>query len=107
MARYVLRNTPENIARRRGELLDAALVLAAQYGFDRISRAQVAEAAGVAPTLLNFYFNDMPNFRHSLVAHAVDKWQVDVVAQAMLAGHPAAQGVPPALRQKVAGRMLK
>lgn len=107
MARYVLRNNPENIARRRTELLDAALGLAAQYGFERISRAQVAEAAGVAPTLLNFYFQDMATFRHDLVAYAVEQWQVDVVAQAMLAGHPAAQGVPPALRQKVAGRMLK
>lgn len=99
-------NTPENIARRRAELLAAALPLAAQHGYDRISRAMVAEAAGVAPTLINFYFRHMSVFRSELIAWAIRHSQVDVVAQAMLAGHPAAATVPAALRQAVAGRML-
>lgn len=100
-------NTPENVKKRREQLLEAALPLAAEHGLSKVSKAMISAASGLSPQVLNFYFGDMVAFRADLIRHAIAAANLDVVAQALLSGHPATRDIPVSLRQKVAGRMLK
>jgi AcrR family transcriptional regulator len=61
------RKTPEE---RRGEILDAAISIAVKSGIESVTARNVAEAAGVVPGLIHYYFGSV----EELLAEAFESW---------------------------------
>jgi AcrR family transcriptional regulator len=56
---------------RHLDLLKHAIHIAAEVGYDHVTRPQIAEAAGVTPALVSYHFGTMAEFRRALMRHAV------------------------------------
>jgi AcrR family transcriptional regulator len=91
---------------RREQILDAALVLAIDKGYDRITRDGVATKAEVSQGLVNMYFGDMDGLRSALMKYAVSRGNLKVVAQGLIGGHPEALKAPQSLRSLAAGQVF-
>ena len=62
--------TQEEITRRRGEILNAAIGVIVQKGFQETSMREIAEAAGVGKSTLYDYF---PSKDEIMIAYVVDE----------------------------------
>lgn len=62
--------TEEELVRRRGEILRAAVMLITEKGFNETSMREIAEAAGVGKSTLYDYF---PSKDEILIAYVVDE----------------------------------
>lgn len=85
---------------RRDVILAAALSLASTVGYDRMTRADVADRAQVATGLVSHYFKNMKGLRVAVITAAVEQRDLTVVAQALVAKHPLAHAAPKSLRRK-------
>ena len=75
--------TQEEITRRRGEILTAAMGVIVQKGFLETSMREIAEAAGVGKSTLYDYF---PSKEEIMIAYVVDEVQrMTAQAQAIIA----------------------
>ena len=83
---------------RKAQLLEVAMALAEQHGFDRLHRDLVAEVAGVSPALVSRYWT-VPQLREQLVEAAVSLPNLTVLAQALVLRHPRAVDAPVSLRR--------
>jgi len=79
---------------RKSDILVASLKIAERDGYDRISRKQIAEAAGVSEALVSHHFGTMPHFRRELMRFAVKRGNPRVVLQGLLAKDRQAQKAP-------------
>lgn len=86
---------------RRLQLLNAALEVAETQGVGAISARSVAEAAGVSRTLVSTIFPSMSRFREDVMREAVERKNLEVLAQGLAVGDPIATGAPEALKRKV------
>lgn len=91
---------------RREQILDAALILAIDKGYDRITRDGVATKAMVSQGLVNMYFLNMEGLRSALMRHAIARGNLKVVAQGLLTRHPEALKAPQSLRSLAAGQVF-
>lgn len=89
-------------ATSRAAILAAATALAEEHGFQNITRNGVAARAGVANGLINHSFGTMDGLRDELVAEAIKAENLTIIGQALASGHPALQGLPPALKEQAA-----
>lgn len=85
---------------RQEEILAAALDLAAASHFQTVTRDAVAEAAECSPGLVSRYFQTMDGLRDAIVAAAVERRVLRVVAQGLVAQHAAVADIQPWLRDK-------
>jgi len=90
---------------RKRRLLDAAMPLAEQHGFQTVSRAMVAAAAGVSEALLSRYWS-APDFRTAMMERAVATANLTVLAQGLIARHPVAMAAPLGLRHAAAAAII-
>lgn len=79
-------------------ILNAALKLAEQTRYDKITRDKVAKLANVADGSINYYFKDMDGLKESLITFAVDGERWGIVAQALMDKHPATANLTPEQR---------
>lgn len=91
---------------RREQILDAALILALATSYDRITRDGVAAKAGVSQGLVNAYFKNMDGLRSELMRYAIQRGNLQVVAQGLLGRHPEALKAPQSLRSLAAGQVF-
>lgn len=91
---------------RQATILAAAVELAARTGYRNMTRDAVAEAAGVSPGLITFYFLHMSFLREAVVEEAVRRGIVPIVAEGIVAGAPAALAAPQALKAQAAVSLL-
>lgn len=91
---------------RKNDVLSLALRLAATRGYNRITRDQVAKAAGVTGPALTYHFGSMGQFRRQLMRLAVSEGCLAVVAQGLAAGDPQALKAPESLRRRAVEAML-
>lgn len=80
------------------KILDAALTLATHGRYDRITRREIADAAGVSPGRVSLLAGDMDKLRTAIMEAAVAGGQAIVVAQGLTDKHPAALAAPEALK---------
>lgn len=66
-------------------LLSAALKLAATKGYNRITRDEIAQAAGVSPALVSARLGTMDAMRRSVMRAAIRERVLPVVAQGIVA----------------------
>jgi AcrR family transcriptional regulator len=93
-------------ADRRAEVIAAAVRMAAFYGLAKVTRDQIATAAGVSPGLVSQYWGTMQQLRRAIVGEAIRGEHLVVLAQALAAGDKRAQGAPEYLRRAAADSLL-
>ena len=91
---------------RLAEILKAALVVATRGHYARMTRAQIAEQAGVAGSLVQHYLGTMPKLREAVMREAVERQCLAVIAQGLLAKDPHALCAPEALRRQALNTAL-
>lgn len=83
---------------RRQHILDAALACARKSNYARMTRDEIAAAAGVSMGLVSRYLGTMPKVRRAVMRYAVEKGDASVVAQGLGVGDPHARKAPDALK---------
>lgn len=90
----------------RDRVLTAALDLAAETRYDRITRGDVASRAGVATGSVNYYFTDMDGLRSAVMAEAIASGAHGIVAQGLVDRHPLVVGASAEVRSAALAVLL-
>ena len=96
-------NTPENIAKRKAEYLEAGLRLAKTHGFESFSKTQLAAETKLSTPMVNFYFGTVKEFKAALMRLAVEREELDVIFQGLAVRHPEAEKASDELKAQVVG----
>ena len=72
-----------NPEKRKAQILEAALGLSEVYGYQNITRDQIAEAADVAFSLVSHYYSDMRRMRRAIMFAAIKEECLPVLAQGL------------------------
>lgn len=91
---------------RRQKVLDAALTLAEADGYSHITRAAVADMAGLSRASVSLTFAGMGGLRREVMSAAVSRGLVKIIAQGLAAGDPIALAAPHSLKQQAAEALL-
>jgi AcrR family transcriptional regulator len=87
---------------RRLKLLNAALIVAEDVGYIKISYDSVAKYAGVTPGLVRYYFNTVRALKDEVIQYAIEQEHLLVLGSALLCREPYALAkVPKRLKLKV------
>lgn len=93
-------------ADRKASILDAAIRISHSYGYQRITRANVAGAARCSEALVSSYFNTMVQLRRAVLRAAIAERDLVIIAQALAAKDPHVMKAPYELRQTAALSMV-
>lgn len=88
----------EKVDDRNRRILEAAVSLASERGYRKLTREAVAEKAGVATGSINNAYGTMDGLRDAVMAAAVERALSDIVGQGLADRHPVALGAPQALK---------
>ena len=94
------RRESDKVEQRNRRILEAAVQLSAERGYTNITRAEVADRAGVADGSVNNAFGTMDGLRDAVMARAVEQRHGGIVAQGLAARHPAALAAPQELKDQ-------
>ena len=98
--------TPDERKQQRQAILDVAVELARETGYNKITREQIADAAGVSPALVSNYLDTMPSLRRDVMRRAVTREVLAVIGQGIAARDPHALRAPEELKQRAVNMML-
>jgi AcrR family transcriptional regulator len=90
----------------RATILEAAMPLAERHGYQHVSRAMIAAATGVSETLVSYYWTPADAFHSAILERAASTGNLRVLAQGLIARHPAALAAPRAIRVAAAKAIL-
>jgi len=85
---------------RKGEILEVAIALSKTHGYNRVTRDQVADAAGVSMGLVTHRFGTMNQLRRDIMRRAVEGGIVEIIAQGLAMGNPHAEKAPADLKKQ-------
>lgn len=85
---------------RSAQILDAAIEVAVKHGYQNIQRKTVADAAGVAESLVSKYFGTMPDLKRDVMRAAIRTRCLAVIAQGLAMKDRHALKAPEELRQQ-------
>ena len=91
---------------RRAAILQAAVQLAESDGWLTLTRDNVAQAAGVSPGLVSWYYLATSLLRDAVMQHAVDNGLLLIVAEGICARNAVALAAPVAVRQAAFNAMV-
>ena len=91
---------------RRVDILDAALILAEELGYMNMTRTQIADAAGVTPGLITYYYHTMPQLRRDVMRAAVRRGILPIIAQGLAARDPHAQKASKVMQKRAAALLV-
>jgi AcrR family transcriptional regulator len=83
---------------RRKEILAAALRMSVNYGYQRVTRADIAGAAKCSEALVSHYFSTMVTMRRAIMREAIAKREYAIVAQGLAMADRQAQKAPQTIR---------
>lgn len=91
---------------RKEHILGIALTMAEAAGYTRINRAELAEAAGISESLIQYHFGSMENLRRAIMRHAVHTKRLAVIAQGLAVKDPHALKAPEAVQLEAIAGMV-
>lgn len=91
-------NVSDKVEDRNRRILEAALSLAGERGYRRVTRSDVADRAGVATGSVNNAYGTMDGLRDEIMRVAVERNLAAIVAQGLADSHPAARAAPQSLK---------
>lgn len=97
------REEPET---RRKEILDAAISLSLEHGYQNITREQVAVRANTSCPLVSWYFGTMEILKSQVMETAVQQEIIGIIAQGLIRYDPQALNIDPALKAKVINHLI-
>lgn len=71
-------------ALRHDQILNAAIEVAKKKGYNKLTRPDVSEAAGVSLSLITYYFETMNQLKRDIMRAAVKRGVVEIVAQGLV-----------------------
>ena len=83
---------------RRQEILGAAVELARESGYLKMTHSHIAGRVEVSPSLIRKYYVDKSKLRNAVMAEAVRLEIAEIVLQGLAAKDPIAHDAPAALR---------
>lgn len=89
----------DKVQERNKRVLEAALEVAAESGYQALTRELVASRAGVSTGSVNNAYGTMQGLRDAVMAAAVARNLASIVGAGLAANHPAAREAPPAVRK--------
>jgi AcrR family transcriptional regulator len=92
---------------RHDDIMAAALRVSVTVGYNRITRDDIALAAGCSPALVSEMFGTMVCMRRALMRAAVANAVLPVIAQGLALRDPHALRAPAELRAEAARAMLE
>lgn len=84
---------------KKQEILTAAIRLAKKTGYNNLRCVDVAESAGVAPSLILYYFKSINGLKATVVKTAREKKILIILAQAILLKDGKVKKISKELRQ--------
>lgn len=90
---------------RRDEILRAGIKAAEKHGFNNFTREQVSSVAGCAESLISAYFGTMTKFRRTVMRHAVNNENLNVIAQGLVINDKHALKADPDLKKRALGSL--
>jgi len=93
-------------ALRKQHILDTAVVLAGEIGYENITRDAVAELAGISGGLVSQYFT-MTDLKNEVVAQAVDLEILVIITQGIVNKHPRIKFISNELKIKAINSLNK
>lgn len=83
---------------RRQEILGAAVELAEESGYLKMTHSHVAGRVGVSPSLIRKYYEDKSKLREAVMVEAVRLEIPEIVLQGLAAKDPIAHDAPAILK---------
>lgn len=90
---------------RRQTILSAALRIAADRGYLRVTRDDIALAAECSPALVSFHLGTMKQTQRAIMGEALRVQNLRVIAQGLAHGDRRAQNAPAELREAAAASL--
>lgn len=90
---------------RRQIILSAALRLAADTGYLRVTRDAVALAVACSPALVSHWLGTMPQMQRAIMGEALRTRNLRVIAQGLSHGDKRAMNAPAELREAAAASL--
>ena len=90
-------------AERKREILDAAVELARESGYLKMTHSHVAGRVKVSPSLIRKYYVDKSKLRDAVMSEAVRLKISEIVLQGLAAKDPIAHGAPTWLKVAALG----
>lgn len=87
---------------RKDHILRHALRLAERWGYDKITRADIADAAGISASLVTHHFGSMDWLRRMVMVEAVKQERIKVIAQGLANRSETARYAPTKLKHRAA-----
>lgn len=91
---------------RAAQILAAAVEVARDHGYTRLTREQVAARIGIAPSLVPYHMGTMKAFRRTVMREAVRLECLPVIAQGLAVRDPHAMAAPPELRSRALNSLM-
>ena len=90
----------------KDRILDAAIALSEKIGYQRITRDGIAVEVGCAQGSVNLHYGTLNQLQRAVVSAAIARKNLNILAQALAAGHPKAQNAPQELRIAAANSII-
>ena len=101
-----MKRTRMEPAERRKLVLDAALDLAESGNYLTMTRNEVGEAAGISGSHIHHLFGSTGGLRNAVLAEAIERDRLAVVAQGIIAKDPIATTAAIGLRKRALNYLL-
>ena len=95
----------DRVEERNRRVLETAIALASERGFANLFRGDVAEKAGVATGTVNNAYGDMDGLKSAVMAAAVERGLLNIVAAGLAERHPVARAAPAETKQAALDRL--
>lgn len=86
-------------------ILNAAIQLAREKGFENLTRDSIAQAADVSHGLVTYYYNTMKQVRRAVMRAAVKQEILEIIAYGLATANPHALKAPSELRERAIRHM--
>ena len=83
---------------RKRQILDAAVEVAREHGYIKMTREQVTSRIGVSPSLIRKYYITLLDLQDAVMREAVRLGIPEIVLQGLAAKDPIAHGAPASLK---------
>ena len=91
---------------RRDLILDAAIEVSIGKGYDNTNQHDIANHAGISPSLVIHYFRTMTQLRRAVMREAIKREIPEIVAQGLIKQDQHAKKAGEALKQKAADYLV-
>lgn len=88
------------VENRNRTVLDAAIALAERSGMGAVTRPRVASESGLATGTVSNAFGSMDGLRDAVMAAAIEREILPVIAQGLADRYPSALAAPQELKQR-------